>query len=134
MLGELKFDFARTEIIERVKTNRDKHAEDYATALKGYYLEVSEQLANLAGELAVAITEADAAKDPKALNFSVRAEKPEDHTGDYDRVIDMLELAKNETIELDEQEFAQYVRDEWAWKARFSATSSMYNAKFGDRL
>jgi hypothetical protein len=134
MLGELKFDFSRTEIMERVKENRDKHAEEFAVALKGYYLEVQEQLEKIAEEAQKASVKAGKEKDPKSLTYSVNARKPEDHTGDYDRILDMLRLAKNENIELDEQEFAQYVRDEWAWKQRFTETSSTYLSKFGTRI
>lgn len=134
MLGELKFNFARQDILARVKNNRDTHAEEYATALKGYYLEVQEQLDTIAKEARKAVKLAAEENDPERLAFEVMARKPENHTTDYDRVIDMLELAQNAEIELDEQEFAQYVRDEWTWKRVFAETAGFYNSKFGARL
>lgn len=140
MLGDLKFEFAPSDLITRMEANRDKHSQEFQTALKGYWLEVQEQAeqaskdarkaAKTAGEVAAGAAE----PDRLSLHWSAAPTKPENHTGDYDRVIDMLKLAKNAAIELDEQQFAQYVRDEWDWKALFTATSSVYNSKFGDRL
>lgn len=127
MLGELKFEFSREEILERVKTNRDKHAQEFTDALEGYYLEVEDQLLAIAKEARGQVKLAKDSKEPKVRAWSVNARQPEDHTADYDRIIDMLTLAKGENIELDENEFAQYVRDEWSWKRAFTESASHYH-------
>lgn len=140
MLGELTFEFDPSEILEKMRTNRETHATEYAEALKGYYLEVAEQakeVAKKAREVAK-FAEGEADKDdPENIEesrWNISAIKPEDHTGDYDRVIAMLEMTKSSKIELDEQEFAQYVLDKWAWKQHFETTNNFYSAKFGDRI
>jgi hypothetical protein len=53
---------------------------------------------------------------------------PEDHTDDYERAIKMLDLDVREDIELTEQEFAQYVLDDWGWKDQWTTTNSAYLA------
>jgi hypothetical protein len=35
-------------------------------------------------------------------------------------------METREEIELTEQEFAQYVMDDWSWKGQFTATNSAY--------
>jgi hypothetical protein len=49
---------------------------------------------------------------------------PEDHTVDYDRSIQMLEMAVDKEIVVDEREFQNYVQDVWNW-SRDWATSNM---------
>lgn len=131
---ELEFDFKREDILGRLRTNRDAHKEAFDESMKGYYLEVEEQAKEVATKARKAAKDASESKDPKELTFYVRARKPQDHTGDYDRVIDMLELAQQATVKLNEATFATYVRDEWDWKNEFTATSDFYNSKFGASL
>jgi hypothetical protein len=51
------------------------------------------------------------------LNFNLN--QPESHMGDYARVLKMLEMDIKPEIMLDEQQFANYVMDEWNWKYNF---------------
>lgn len=127
VLGELSFEFEREDILARVKENRDKHAAEHKEALEGYYIEVEESLLDIAKRAKAQAKLALAQQDPQETHFGVRASKPENHTADYDRIIDMLELAKDDKIELDEGEFSRYVRDEWVWKAAFTETANHYS-------
>jgi hypothetical protein len=62
------------------------------------------------------------------LNLS----KPESHEKDYQRIIRMLELECREELELDEQEFAHYVMDQWGWfytfRTSYYSNSSYYSS------
>ena len=55
--------------------------------------------------------------------------EPVSHSEDYNRVIDMLTMDVADTVELDEQEFSQYVQDNWHWKRDFVRMSSTYIAQ-----
>lgn len=140
MLDQLEFEFSREELLERMKTNRDTHALAYKQALVGYFLEVAEQAKDIASKArklskeAEEAAKADDAPDHTRHMWSVDATRPEDHTADYDRVIDMFELAKTELITLNEQQFAQYVRDEWEWKTRVLTANAFYGGKFGRQI
>jgi hypothetical protein len=50
-------------------------------------------------------------------------------TKDYDRVLKMLDMTTDEVVVLSEDDFAQYVMDEWQWKEQFSQINSTYSAR-----
>jgi len=51
---------------------------------------------------------------------------PPDHTEEYERAIQMLEMSVDETFTVDEQLFNCYVRDQWSWSRHFTTMSSAY--------
>ncbi len=51
---------------------------------------------------------------------------PTDHTDDYDRAIAALDWTIFDEVELKMGEFDMYVRDSWAWKNEFVASTAMY--------
>jgi hypothetical protein len=53
---------------------------------------------------------------------------PHDYTKEYDRVIDRIETQLDSIVMLTDQEFNQYMRDEWDWTDRFMSSSSIYLA------
>ena len=53
---------------------------------------------------------------------------PEEHTEDFDRAIQMLEWEINDTVELEETDFRQYVQNNWRWAASFASNTSSYNS------
>ncbi len=59
---------------------------------------------------------------------------PIDQTKEYDRAVRMLELAVDENIELTEQQFANYVMDEWQWSQHFMAMNSLYSLRAASKL
>jgi hypothetical protein len=103
---------------ERVQANRDQHRELYEKAIEGYRKTVIDWFND----------QVDRAKAGKSYETYFSMPKPEDHTDDYDRVLDMLDMSIESNFELSQQEFAQYVRDDWGWKREFTATSSNYVA------
>lgn len=66
------------------------------------------------------------AKAGRLIKRAIGLVEPQDHTGDYDRIITMLEMSVNDTIELTQQEFAQYVMDQWGWMQEFKTSASFY--------
>lgn len=101
---------------ERVQTNRNQHRETFEKALEGYRTTVVDWFNE----------QVDKAKDGKDFEVMFTLPKPEDHTEDYDRVLDMVGLSEDETITLTASEFAQYMRDDWGWKKVFNQVSSSY--------
>lgn len=113
-MNEVKVD--KAALTERVQTNRDKHRDLYEKAIEGYRETV----------IAWFNKNIDRAKAGKAFETYFRLDKPEDHTADYDRVLDMLSMSLDGEITLQAHEFDQYVRDNWGWSGKFSQTSSAY--------
>jgi len=134
-----EFPYNRQKLLDKIKENKDKHVAAYEEAWKGYLIEVAEQLEKIAK---------DARANLKTLNgkewevgddklhhevkthFAVNAQWPQSHADEYDRVIDMLDFTDIDEVVLTQQEFNQYVRDEWQWSRVFNETAGAYSAKF----
>lgn len=92
----------RSELIEKLKENRDKHTQLYKDALEGYFVKATEKLDKLKLQL-------NAKKPIKSISFDV----PKDHTKDYDRLISMLEMSQDSELVITSRDFNMYVLDEW---------------------
>jgi hypothetical protein len=100
--------------------NRKDHQEKYQAAMEGYRAEV------LAGLKKLVQSIANGGKIEKAVTTKDRM--PEDHTKDYNRAILMAEMSVSETMSLDQDDFEQYVQDQWHWSATFSSSCSSYSS------
>jgi hypothetical protein len=114
---EMKITVSKDELLRVMRENRGKHRTVFLAALDGYS---QERRRLLEGEL----RRMEADRRPRELRLLLSV--PEDHTSDYDRVIGMLEMDTGETFTLDEQTYAQYVADDWAWKRAWAKMSSHY--------
>jgi hypothetical protein len=109
----------KSDLLERLRENRDGHREVFLRATEGFREEVVRQLDQALEE----------ARAGRKFRTSFALPEPSDHTRDYDRVIEMLELCVDQIVELDQREFAQYVQDDWGWRPDFVQTSSQYLAR-----
>ncbi len=106
----------KTWLLTKLEGNRTKHRAIVDRALDGFRDEVLEELERRARVIR-------SGGKPNGT-FSIR--EPEDHTPDYDLAIQMLSADMEDTVNLGAQQFDQYVRDEWGWKASFTASTSKY--------
>lgn len=107
---------SRLAMIERVKANRDQHRAVVLEALDGYRVAVIQELDKMI----------QTAKEGKKIVTTVELVQPEDHTRDYNRVLDMLDLSVDAEITLSAIDFNRYMRDEWEWDAVFASSNSRY--------
>ncbi len=112
-----KVSVKKDELLAAIRKNREGHREEFLEAQKWYRVEVIEQLDRMLAD----------ARDGKELRVTVNLVAPQEHTKDYDRVIRMLEMSTADTITVGEQQFAQYVLDEWGWMQAFKTSTSTYN-------
>lgn len=110
---------SKQKLLEKVKENRELHRTTFEEALQGWKYRVLE-------ELEKAISDAKKGRDFRTY-FSLP--QPEDHTPEYDAVIDQIEWSEEGKIELTFHQFNQFVRDDWGWKQDFLANTSMYVSK-----
>jgi hypothetical protein len=107
---------------EVLEANRREHKQAYEQAKTGYQAEVVSELSK----------RLEAAQSGEKVSLYFQGlyfqgfNRPEDHTKDYDRVIKMLEMTEEDTVELTSTEFGQYVQDEWSWKDEFTTSNSKY--------
>lgn len=109
----------KTDLIAKIKENRAEHRAIFLEAVEGYK------------KRGVELLEEHIAKIKKGdiERVYVTMPVPEDHTSDYDRVITMLEMSVDEEVPIDENSFASYVMDDWAWKQSFLASNSEYSSR-----
>lgn len=108
------------DLLEILKTNRERHAELYAEAVEGYCSKGVTALQEKIQKLT--------ALEP--VHIAVyNCDPPENHTADYDRVIAMLSRTMDTDIKLDEEQYRQLVDDDWDWSRGWANRNSEFSCK-----
>ena len=115
-LGDSKVTIEKNNLLEKIRTNRNKHVAEYEEAFAGFRLALIKELEDKLVD----------AKAGKEVSQVLEASAPHNHTEDYDCVISMLEMSVSTEITITEQQFKQYVLDKWNWQAAFKASTAMY--------
>lgn len=115
----------KDELLEKLNANRADHRSIFEEALEGFQREAEAELKLQLDMLS------------KGLRRDIKVVKPVpvDHTRDYDRAIQMIEMSVSPTIALSERDFAMYVMDDWGWQGQFLSNvygSTRASGKFGD--
>ncbi len=108
----------KSQLLEKLKENRKNHRKVFEEALEGYRKEV----------ISVLEQKLEDARHGKRVTHYIELAEPMDQTKDYNRAIQMLEMSIDNTMEITQSEFAQYVMDDWAWKDQFLTCNSAYSA------
>lgn len=108
----------KAKLLSTLRENLEKHTAEYDEAVRRYPTAVAEALE----ERALAV------RNGGKVNLTFNLPAPQTYADEYRDAIEMLEWAEDESIELDQHEFKQYVQDEWNWKKAFAASTTMYNA------
>lgn len=109
----------KSDLLKKLEENRAEHREIFEEAVTGY----KEQAIKLLEQHIKRI------KNGKMEQVVVSLPVPEDHTIDYDRVIAMLNMHVEDTVQIPEDEFRAYVMDDWNWRRQFLASASSYSPK-----
>lgn len=112
----MKVVVRREELLKELRANREAHREIFLKAQEGFKMAVIGHLEDMLAD----------ARNGKRVDFRVNLPQPIDQTKEYDRAIKMFEMAVEETVVLEEHEFAQYVMDDWSWKDQFTVTNTRY--------
>jgi hypothetical protein len=115
MLDEVKVH--KQALLDRVKENRDAHKALFLKAQEGFRARVIEEIDDML----------DKAKRGE-IRLLVGLTPPEDHTKEYDRAIEMLEMSTDSIIAIDHASFAQLVRNEWSWFNQATVVNSTYSS------
>jgi hypothetical protein len=97
----------KSKLLEILKKNRADH--------RGIFLEAQKTFRAVAIKALDEQLKAARSGKPFELARLVSLAAPEDHTADYDRSIQMLEMSVDTDIVVSEQEFTNYVQDIWHW-------------------
>jgi len=112
-----KLTFKKSELLRKIRANRNAHKAIVAEAWAGYKAEALSRLRKAlesldAGELG---------------QVSIHVVAPEDHSKEYEAAISMLENCLQDDIEIDVREYSQLVLDEWGWNASFLDNNAQYS-------
>lgn len=116
MRGELTIQVSKAELMRALKENRDKHGAAFEKAKAGY-IKLTRR------ELEAGLEKLDRGE---MIHRILTNMPPEDHTSDYDDAIDMMTWSTDNVIELTQQQFKQYVKDDWGWKDTWVTSNTQY--------
>ena len=115
-MDDIKVDKAK--LIKKLKKNRAKHRALFETAQVVYREQMIKELDRALDE----------AKNGGQIIRMFSLPIPEDHTDDFDTVIEMMEWSEGKKVILSHREFQTYVRNEWGWQQSFAANTVAYAA------
>ena len=114
--GNRKIEVKKSDLIERVGENKKVHIKEYAKAVIAYKKEAHRQLAELT----------EKAKDGD-LKIKLELVTPVDNSENYDKIIQMFEWDVRDIVELDLDEFNEYILDETAEAQHAKFSNLMYS-------
>lgn len=114
----------RQEVLTALRANRETHAQIVAEAREGYVAKAREALERRLGEI----------REGKVVALTFSLKPPQDHTRDYDTVIRMLEMHKDDIYALSAEQVRCFIEDRWDWTQEFLVGSAHYSKSANDRL
>ena len=112
---------SKDKLLVKLRENRNDHRQIFKVPLEGWKQTVTKVLESAA----------KAALDGMRYKTHFHIPMPEDHTPDYDEIIERVEWHEEELIDLEVLEFSRYVRDRWDWQPDFIGLASTYSSSSG---
>lgn len=112
----MNVNVSRRVLLEKVSLNREAHRAVLEEALAGWRRVARQELTILT----------DKVGQEKYPRLHVNLPLPEDHSGEYDAAISMLEASVDDTIEISFDDYRQLALDQWGWKRDWVGTTSTY--------
>jgi len=113
--GSRKIKVDKKQLIEKIKENKENHIKEYEKAVVAYKEEALKQLQNLTEKV-----------NSGAVNIKLDLVTPINNSENYDKIIEMFEWEVEEIVELEQNEFIEYVQDE----TDFAVTAKMSNMTY----
>lgn len=114
----------RLNLLQVLKRNLEKHANEYKEAIHNYRLALIVDVQELLDEL-----EKTTLLNSRLVKLKINFVVPQSQEEQYQNVIDMLEASVDENIKLDNEAFQAYYKDNWSWKKGFAELTSLYATK-----
>jgi len=112
------FTFKKDTVLAALRENRERHAEIVKEAREGWQAAAIKMIKN-------EMSRVRKLASPRHVSFSLAP--PADYTDIYDTFIAQLELAMEDEVELDGDEFRKLMQDKWDWREEFLGTNSAYS-------
>jgi uncharacterized protein YbjQ (UPF0145 family) len=113
-----------SQLLDKLKENREVHVETHNKACEAFRETAYKKLRSRAEQI----------KSGATVNMTFTYHAPKSHVEEYDDVIGMLEFSlatageahANPTVELDKQQYRNYVEDKWTWTHDWGVSVSGY--------
>lgn len=102
--------------MQTLVVNRKNHRAMFEAAVAGYRDAVIMELDKMLLD----------AKKGRRIRREVQLNEPIDQTAEYDKIIRQLEMEVRDEVELSDEEFNNYVMDNWRWKGAVMALAGTY--------
>lgn len=119
----------RKILIEKIKEGLIKHEAEYQEAIADYKLVLCHKLATL-----LKAVELEEPTSKFIANARIKFDAPESYKDKYAEAIEMLEFSVDENINLDEESFRAYVKNQWSWSSSFAETMSLNKSYIGGAM
>jgi hypothetical protein len=113
--GNRTIKVKKSDLIAKIKENKKNHVVEYKQAVIAYKKEAIKQLKDLT----------ERAKGGE-MNLQLKLVTPVDSSKNYDKILSMFEWEVEDIVELDQQEFNEYVNDETAFAVHAKVLNSTY--------
>lgn len=106
----------KSELIAKIKENKQKHIEEYNQAVIDYKNEANKKLTRMRKDLNTGKTD---------LQFHMV--EPVNKANEYDKLVTQFEWEQDEMVSLSQPEFSKYVHDEHDFAAFARMSNSTYS-------
>lgn len=114
--GSITIRVDKKQLLEALEKNKAAHGAAYEKAKAGYLKVTRQSLEDMLQRIV----------GGELLPRLWLDTPPDDHTGDYDDVIAMMQWSLDNTIELTQAQFKQYIQDDWGWKDAWTTSNATY--------
>jgi len=108
----------KVKLIEQIKTNKENHIIEYDKAVIAYKEEALRQLNEQIKKV-----------EEGSLAAKLNLVTPVNNAENYDKIIQMFEWEVEDVVELEQNEFNEYVQDETEFAVQAKFSNSMYSLK-----
>lgn len=105
----------KTELIAKIKENKESHIAEYEKAVEAYKVEAKRQLREQTKKLRNG-----------ELDLYLNLVSPVNNSSEYDKIVKMFEWELKDEVELSQGEFNQYVLDELPFSIRAKSLNNTY--------
>jgi hypothetical protein len=116
--GSRTISVNKAKLIEQIKKNKENHIVEYDKAVIAYKEEALKQLNEQIKKV-----------EEGSLNAKLNLITPINNAVNYDKIIEMFEWEVNEVVELEQNEFNEYVQDETEFAVQAKFSNTMYSLK-----
>ena len=109
-----------SDLIEYLKSNREKHIKEYEEAKKEYFVSLKKKMR----ELSKSLKKEEFRKD----NYNVNLQVPVIACDMYDQYIKMLTLSQDTEMKIDTHEYQCFIEDNWSWAVAAKSVNLTYSA------